>query len=51
MFHDDPNRMSDEDRLGEVAAILAAGRRILPDSSRPGRGWSGFSFNRTRGCV
>jgi hypothetical protein len=43
--------LSPDERLREVAAFLAAGRRILPDSSRPGRGWSGFPFNRTRGCV
>ena len=51
MFHYDPTRMSADERLDELAALLAAGRRILPDSSRPGHGWSGFPFNRTPGCV
>jgi len=43
--------LSPDERLREAAALMAARRRILPDSSPAYRGWLGFPFNRTRGCV
>jgi hypothetical protein len=47
--HDDPDTMTADQRLREVAAILAAGRRLAPQSTTkmPGCPWRPFGSGET----